>query len=265
MTDLHALAIRFADLWAVDHHQMVDEIYAPGIHMESMARLGQAAVDGSDQLHALEDRLASLIPAHRHELVRVVAEERHACLETTVVAPQTGEYAPACVWWWSDGRSQVAGEVGWFDWELRSIDSRRSHGFVPPNDHRRRGDRRWYMNFAEALAAGLTADPGATVARSFASDGVIEHVGDSRCESMERALRELPLDHWIEVNEVAVDGAVVAVLFTLGTAEFVSRGTVVLTLDELDKIASFRAYWRWSTAVSIPAVHPSIRLRRECS
>ena len=67
MTDLHKLAIRFADLWAVDHHQMVDEIYAPDIHMESMARLDNAPVEGSEQLHALEDRLASLIPAHRHE------------------------------------------------------------------------------------------------------------------------------------------------------------------------------------------------------
>jgi hypothetical protein len=34
----------------------------------------------------------------------------------------------------------------------------------------------------------------------------------------------------------------------------------VLTLDELDKIASLRAYWRWSTAISSAAVHPSIRL-----
>ena len=263
MTDIHTLAIRFADLWAVDHHQMVDEIYAPGIHMESMARLHRAAVEGSDQLHTLEDSLASLIPAHRHELIRVVAEERHACLETTVLAPETGEYAPACVWWWPDARGQVAREVGWFDWELRSTDSQRSHGFVPPDDHRRRGDRLWYRNFAEALAAGLTADPASTFARSFAPDSVIEPVGDSRCPSIERAVLALPPEHRIEVNEVAADGAVLAVLFTLSTAEFVSRGTVVLTLDELDKIASLRAYWRWSTAVSLADVHPSIRLGRE--
>ena len=43
MTDVHTLAIRFADLWAVDHHQMVDEIYAPTIHMESMAGLERRA------------------------------------------------------------------------------------------------------------------------------------------------------------------------------------------------------------------------------
>ena len=47
MNDLHGLAIRFADLWAVNHHQMVDEIYAPTIHMESMARLASAPVEGS--------------------------------------------------------------------------------------------------------------------------------------------------------------------------------------------------------------------------
>jgi hypothetical protein len=263
VTDIHTLAIRFADLWAVDHHQMVDEIYAPNIHMESMTRLHRAPVEGSDELHALEDGLASLIPAHRHELVRVVAEEHHACLETTVLAPETGEYAPACVWWWPDARGQVALEVGWFDWELRSTDSRRSHGFVPPNDHRRRGDRQWYLNFAEALAAGLTTDPGATVARSLASDGVVERVGDSRCPSIERAVLALPPECRIAVDEVAADGAVLAVLFTLSAAELVSRGTVVLTLDELDKIVSLRVYWKWSTAISLAAVHPSIRLGRE--
>ena len=101
MTD--ALAIRFADLWAVDHHQMVDEIYAPTIHMESMAGHELAPVEGADQLHALEDRLAAMIPQHRHELVRVIAGERVSCLETIVVGPTTREYAPACVWWWVDG------------------------------------------------------------------------------------------------------------------------------------------------------------------
>ena len=109
MSDVHALAIRFADLWAVDHHQMVDEIYAPTIHMESMARLASAPVEGSEQLHALEDRLAALIPQHRHELVRVIAGQRTTCLETMVVGPTTGEYAPACVWWWIGEHGQVAG------------------------------------------------------------------------------------------------------------------------------------------------------------
>ena len=34
MSAIYPLAIRFADLWAVDHHQMVREIYSPAIHME---------------------------------------------------------------------------------------------------------------------------------------------------------------------------------------------------------------------------------------
>jgi hypothetical protein len=74
VNDILALAIRFADLWAVDHHQMVDEIYAPGIHMESMARLSKPPVEGAAQLHALEDALAAMIPQHRHELVRVTGD-----------------------------------------------------------------------------------------------------------------------------------------------------------------------------------------------
>ncbi len=54
MSDIHVLAIRFADLWAVDPHQMVREIYAPDIQMESMARLTRDPIEGSAQLHALE-------------------------------------------------------------------------------------------------------------------------------------------------------------------------------------------------------------------
>jgi hypothetical protein len=261
VTDIHALAIRFADLWAVDHHQMVDEIYAPAIHMESMAGLDRGPVEGSKQLHALEDRLAAMIPEHRHELIRVVAEDRHACLETMVVGPTTGEYAPACVWWWPDDRGQVGAEVGWFDWTLRSTDSGRSHGYVPPSDHRPRGDRRWYRNFVGAVVDGLATDPGVTAGRWFAPDCVVEHVGQSRCLGVERATPMLPHEHWTKVDEVAADGGVIAALFSCGTAELVSRGTVVLTLDALDRVVSLRAYWSWSTAVSSHAVHPSVHLK----
>ena len=96
-TDILKLAVRFADLWAVDPHQMADEIYAPSIHMESMA--GPTVIDGIGMLHELEDRLAALIPGHRHELVRVLVAPPAAFLETTVVGPATGEYAQASLWW----------------------------------------------------------------------------------------------------------------------------------------------------------------------
>jgi hypothetical protein len=260
VTEIYRLAIRFADLWAVDHHQMVDEIYAPTIHMESMARLDRAAVEGSEQLHALEDGLAAMIPEHRHELVRVVVGDRLACLETTVVGPTTGEYAPACVWWWPDDRGQVGAEVGWFDWNLRTTDSGRSHGHIPRNDHRPRGDQQWYRSLVEAVLGGLATDPGATADQWFAPDCVVERVGHPPCVGIERAGPMLPSEHWIAVNEVAADGGVVAVLFACGTSELLSRGTAVLTLDVLNRVVSVRAYWSWSTALSFEFVHPSIRL-----
>ena len=257
MNDVHALAIRFADLWAVDHHQMVDEIYAPTIHMESMARLANEPVEGSEQLHALEDRLAALIPQHRHELVRVIAGQRATCLETMVVGPTTGEYAPACVWWWIGEHGQVAAEVGWFDWDRRGIDSRASHGVVPPNDHRSRGDQEWYVMFVERLAEGLLHDPVAALSRVSAPRCVVEHVGLSRCADVAAAIGGL---RWIEVHEVAADGAVIAVLFTAGDDADLSRGTVVLTLDGSDQVCSLRAYWRRSSAVSFGAVHSALHL-----
>jgi hypothetical protein len=257
MTDVHRVAVRFADLWAVDHHQMVDEIYAPSIHMEPMARLTGAPVEGSAQLHSLEDRLADMIPQHRHELIRVIAGERAACLETMVVGPTTGEFAPACVWWWLDDHRQVANEVGWFDWDTRNTDSRVSHGLVPPNDHRPRGDHHWYVRFVTDLARELLADGTATLHRVVAPDAVVEQVGVGRCDDLQGALHDL---RWIEVHEVAADGSVIAVLFTGGNSELLSRGTIVLTLAGNDQILSVRAYWRWASAVPVASVHPSLHL-----
>lgn len=257
MTDVHSLAIRFADLWAVNHHQMVDEIYAPTIHMESMAALERPPVEGAEELHALEDRLAAMIPQHRHELIRVIPGDRVSCLETMVVGPTTAEYAPACVWWWVDAQGEVAYEVGWFDWEVRSTDSHVSHGLVPPNDHRRRGDDGWYRMFAEGLADGLIADPRMALTRLLAPGCVVEVVGDGPGSDIGAAVSGL---HRIEVHEVACDGAVVAILFTAGDDERVSRGTFVLTLDGEDRATSLRAYWRWTLAVRADAVHPSLHL-----
>ena len=263
MSDIHVLAIRFADLWAVDPHQMVREIYAPDIQMESMARLARDPIEGSEQLHALETGFLEMIPDHRHELVRVTAHEDVACLETTIVAPRTNEYAPACVWWWMGERSQVAAEVGWFDWEARSPDAARAHGLVPPMDRRPRGDHEWYQAFVASLAEGWTHDPFAVLDRSFSPDCVFEHVGVSRCEGLEAARRAeeelgrtLPIaERWIDVHEMVADGAVIAVLFTCGTTELVSRGTAVLSLGDDDRIVSARLYWDWSTAVRFDEVH----------
>ena len=54
--------------------------------MENMANPARCITSGAE-LHVIEDRLAALIPEHRHELIRVVVDGRTACLETTVVAP----------------------------------------------------------------------------------------------------------------------------------------------------------------------------------
>jgi hypothetical protein len=219
-SDIYPLAVRFADLWAVDHHQMVDEIYSPDVHMESMCKPAQPAIEGTEQLHALEDRLAAMIPDHRHELVRIVAEERHACLETTVMGPTTAEYAPACVWWWLGDEGKVEREVGYFDWEKRSTDSHLIHGVVPPIDLRPRGDSAWYRDFVMS-----TTD--------------------------EWAPNVAAGERWIDVDEIAAEGSVVAVLFAYGTSRLASRGTAILTLDANDQIASLRSYWDWSKAVEL--------------
>ena len=177
-------------------------------------------MEGAAELHALEDRLATMIPRHRHELVRVIPGERVSCLETMVVGPTTAEYAPACVWWWVDAQGEVAYEVGWFDWEVRSTDSHVSHGLVPPNDHRRRGDDGWYRTFADGLAEALIADPRTALTRLLAPGCVVEVVGDGPGADIGAAVSGV---HRIEVHEVACDGAVVAILFTAGDDERVSR------------------------------------------
>ena len=258
MTDVHSLAIRFADLWAVDHHQMVDEIYAPTIHMESMAALERPPVEGAEELHALEDRLAAMIPQHRHELIRVIPGDRVSCLETMVVGPTTAEYAPACVWWWVDAQGEVAYEVGWFDWEVRSTDSHVSHGLVPPNDHRRRGDDGWYRMFAEGLAEGLIADPRMALTRLLAS-GLRRRGRRGRAGFGHRGRgeRSAPASRCTRSRATAPSSRSCSLLVTTSESP---RGTFVLTLDGEDRATSLRAYWRWTLAVRADAVHPSLHL-----
>ena len=111
--------------------------------------------------------------------------------------------------------------------------------------------------FVERLAEGLLNDPVAALSRVSAPRCVVEHVGLSRCADVAAAIGGL---RWIEVHEVAADGAVIAVLFTAGDDADLSRGTVVLTLDGSDQVCSLRAYWRRSSAVSFGAVHSALHL-----
>jgi len=242
MRPVYPLAIRFADLWAVDHHQMVDEIYSPTIHMESMCRLDHRPVESSADLHDLEDRLASLIPQHRHELVRVLAGRAHACLETTVVSPTTGEYAPACVWWWLDGTGLVGEEVGFFDWDRRTTDPHRSHGFVPSDGQTAFG----LSALVDALRAGALAE--------HLGDGcVVESPGGGPCA--------VPVGR-VDVQEVVADGPVTAALIVSREDRAVWRATVVMTAGPDGRLVSVRCYGDPTTAVAVDAVHPAMRLDR---
>ncbi len=261
MADVRALAIRFADLWAVDPHQMVDEIYAPGIDMQSTAHPDRVT-SGATELHALETRLAAMIPQHRHELVRVVVAGDAACIESIVVSPTTAEYAPACVWWWLDGNGRVEREIGWFDWSVRSTDSAVAHGTVPADDGRRRGDQAWYRAYADRQAELWSSDPIAMVDQLYAEGctvgrvGVREIVGLDPLRAAERSLLELlPVpQRWLHVHETLGEGSVLAILFTIGDDTHEARGTIVLTLDADDRIASDRVYWDWNTARPRPTI-----------
>jgi len=243
MSTIYPRAIRFADLWATDHHQMVDEVYAADIHMESMCKLDHAPVESNADLHDLEKRLAELVPQHRHELVRVIAGSQHACLETTVLSSLTGEYAPACVWWWMADNGQVGEEVGFFDWERRSADSHRSHGYVPPYDAA-------LCSHAEALVDALRRGE---LGSRLAPDCVVEDVGIGPCE--------LGLGP-VEVQEVVVAGSVVAVLFVVRDDRSLWRGTVVLTARADGQVISVRCYGDPSTARTFDAIDPRMKLDR---
>ena len=252
------LAIRFADLWAVDPHQMADETYAPSIHMESMA--GLTVIDGIGMLHELEDRLATMIPAHRHELVRVLVDPPAAFLETTVVGPATGEYAQAALWWLvgepaDDGTpGKVVDEVGWFQWADRAADSVASRGTVPPDDGRRRGAADWYERALAEAAAAFDADAAAAASHHLTADVVATHVGHAETHGLDAVLdgieRFLAADpRWsIEIHRVIGDGAVVAALFGLDNGQTQTRGTLVATLDAVDAAQSIRLYLDWDRA-----------------
>ena len=252
--DILKLAIRFADLWAVDPHQMADETYAPSVHMESMA--GPTVIDGIGMLHELEDRLVAMIPRHRHELVRVLVDPPAAFLETTVVGPVTGEYAQAALWWLvggpgGPGPSQVAEEVGWFQWAHRNADSVASRGTVLPDDRRWRGGTGWYERLVREAAAAFDADAAAAATRYLSADVVATHVGHAEIHGLEAVLDVLHRFsaagcRWrTEVSRVIGDGAVVAVLFHLGDDRTRTRGTLVATLDAADAVQSVRLYLDW--------------------
>jgi hypothetical protein len=252
-TDVRALAIRFADLWAVDPHQMVEEIYAADIRMESMAKPAPP-IRGADELHAVEDRLAELIPEHRHELVRVLVDGDRAFLETTIVAPLTNEYAQAALWWTLADDGKVGDEIGWFDWDHRCADSRRSRGHVLPHGARSR-ERGEYEQLIREAARAWCDDPRALTGRcapgcSVDLVGRASWTGEGAvADAIDAAVRAAP-EAVVEVLEVLGDGCAVAALVTIATGGRTTRGSIVLTLDPDGSATSVRAYVDWNRAIS---------------
>ena len=155
---------------------MADEIYSARVVMENMANPARYITSGAE-LHAIEDRLAALIPEHRHELIRVIVNGRTACLETTVVAPVSHEYAPACLWWWIDDLGQVGAEVGWFHWDLRNVDTNVSHGTVPSGHVGARGHESDPRLRAEEYAHVWSTDPLGLGLAMFSPQCTTGHVG----------------------------------------------------------------------------------------
>lgn len=255
--DVRALAIRFADLWSVDPHQMVDEIYADDIEMEGMTNPARTIL-GSAQLHDVEDQLAARIPQHRHELVRVVVDGEVACLETMIVAPQTLEFVPACIWWWLDPDGRVAAEVGWFDWTDRTSDPSAAHGVVPPIQRcARPHPAAWGREIARRYVDGWSRDPAGTALDQFRSDATGGRVGDHVHAGVDaiRRSRHSVLDAHdgspttMELQRVACEGHVVALLVVVRDAVAQTRGSVVLTVDEDGAIVSERQYLDWDKAL----------------
>lgn len=257
---MRSTAIRFADLWAVDPHQMVDEIYSPDSEMENMASPARLVL-GAEQLHDVEDRLSVMIPEHRHELVRVIVAGDVACLETTIVAPLSHEYAPACVWWWLDGDGKVSAETGWFDWADRSQEPARSHGTVPET-RRMTVEPAAYRAIADEYAHGWTNDPAGSALQMFASGCTFGRVGVDEASGID-ALRTsrgeiaaaVPRRSMV-VDSVVGEDSCLALLVTVGTSTDVTRGTVVLTLGDGDLVISERTYLDWNRAVPRHSIGP---------
>ncbi len=236
---------------------MVDEIYSPHIRMERMSDPNRL-IDGSEALHSVEDDLAARIPDHRHELIRVIADGPVACLETMIVAPVSTEYAPACVWWWFDADGMVAAEVGWFDWSIRSHDSRAAHGTVPSPAPPQQRPPGWAREVADRYAAMWTGPPGPDTFERYSDECTFGCVG---AEPERRGRSELARDHaeshsmiplpgrHIDIHQVAAEASTVALLVVIGDGARATRGTIILTMDDSDLIVSERRYLDWKLAV----------------
>jgi len=161
-----------------------------------------------------------------------------------------------------DGVGRVVHEVGWFDWEHRLTDSRRSRGTIPRDDGVDRG-RVWYEALGRRLVGAWNADPLAAVHEHLPLDATVTWVGFDETNGEIAATRVAAHlgpahDHpEITVIDIIGEGAVVALLCTMARGSRRTRFTAALTLDESDRIASVRLYFDWARAADVTASSPA--------
>jgi hypothetical protein len=266
------LADRWAALWEEDPAQMVEEVYSPDVVVQHAGRGERGRVSGRQALHQAERELKEMIPDHRNEIIRVVENaDGSAVVESVIVGTGGGDdgpqSCPACVWWRMDDQGLVVEEIAFYEWGKRRPYSDQARSAIVGGNGRARPSA-WYRSMSERLARLWSTDPAAMVSRLYAEDTVVERLGegaeailrgrDSLLAAELSLLELLPQpQRRMDVLDVKSDRDVMAVRFTIrgswrGTGPMrAGPGSVVLTLDDEDKIVSDRIYWHWSRAREI--------------
>lgn len=270
--DAATLARRWAELWGVDPPAMAEEVYAPDVVIDHAGHGPRSRVEGRAALLEAERVLLEWIPDHANRIVRVVQEGDRAVVECVLSGTSAGDPArqacPACVWWDLDGDGRVAHEVAYWEWPKRRPDDDTAAGTLVAGPGRHRSAS-WYRERAARLAELWTADPLAMVDELYAEDCVMERLGEgpegivvgraALAEAETALLDLLPRpQRRMDVLDVVAAGDVAAVAFTIegawggrgGTRR--GPGTLLLTFDGDDRIASDRVYWHWSLARPVP-------------
>ncbi len=271
--DIHAFAERWSRLWGESYARMVEECYAPNVELVHAGWGEDGVIRGRDGLLATEERLKRLIPDHENPLVRVVDGDDKVVIESLITGTSPGDASrmacPAVVWWRLDENGLVAHETAYWEWSKRRPDDSTVQGTLRRGDGRRR-DHRWYRQFADQLAHLWTTDPLAMVEQLYAADCVLERLGDgpegivtgreALAVAERRLLELLPMpQRRMQIREVSAADDVLAIAFTIegswrGTGpRRAGPGTLLLTLDDQDRITSDRTYWHWSRAREVTA------------
>ncbi len=262
--DRLAFAQRWCELWERDYARMVRECYHDEVELVHAGWGELGRLHGAEALLATEHRLKQLIPDHRNTVLRVVDGHEWTVVESLITGTSPDDpqrmACPAVVWWRFAEDGRISHETAYWEWSRRRPDDGTVQGALPDGAGGPRSTRS-AATLAERLAELWTHDPERMVSELYAPDCRFEQLGagpdgvleghDALLEAERALLEVLPRPHRrMTIEHVAVDGAVIAVAFTIegavrGTTPLEpSPGTVVLTLDEDDRIRSDRAYWR---------------------